>query len=59
MSSLINRVTDAVDAVSLPPIIGWEAAADVTLRQALSGLDLPNAHLFIVSALDTAGDFIA
>eukprot|EP00037_Helgoeca_nana_P028579 m.336824 g.336824 ORF g.336824 m.336824 type:complete len:356 (-) comp27788_c0_seq22:291-1358(-) len=58
MSSLLDRVSDAVEFQALPPIVGWEGAPDVGLADALAGLGLQNAHLFIPTALDTAEDFI-
>jgi hypothetical protein len=59
MSSLLDRVSNAVEVHALPPIVGWEDAPEVGLADALAGLGLQNAHLFIPTALDTAEDFIA
>jgi hypothetical protein len=59
MSSLLDRVSDAVEVHALPPILGWEDVPEVGLADALAGLGLQNAHLFIPTALDTAEDFIA
>ena len=58
MSSLIDRVTDAVAVKPLSPITGWQSAADVSFWDSVVGLGIPHAEIFILTAIDAAKEYI-